>query len=280
MPNRLFTLLLSLAVSGTMFAVEKELPYKSDVVIDGVNKEWTPLLPRYDKSTGINYDIANDEKHLFFIIRIADEAAQQRIMQNGLEIWINKQGKKKKVTGITFPLPMTKDSKMGKNRPPEKIKSLSSTERSPEMPLRSSELTLTGFLIDNGKQPAKGCPIQVALSKDPSDCLIYELAVPFNSFYKESLDRDDTNVPFCIGIAVKGTESSAGSNEAGKMGDSGGMGGPGGGMGGPGGGMGGPGGGMGGPGGGMEGMGSSGGMKTSSNSSDKIFWIKTCLAIK
>ena len=265
MPNKLFTLLLSLvAVSGTISAVEKVLPYKSDVVIDGFNREWSPLLPRYDNSTGINYDVANDETHLFLIIRIADEDVQKRIIQNGLEIWINKQGKKKKVTGITFPLPMTKDPKMGQNKPSEKSNSSPLTEMSPERLLHSNELTLTGFLIDNGKQPTKGCPIQVALSKDQSNCLIYELAVPFNSFYKESLGRDDVNIPFCIGIEEKGAESSVSSNEAWKMRDSGGPGGPGG---------------MEGSG-GIEALGSSAGTRMSSNSSDKIFWIKTSLAIK
>ena len=110
-----FTLLPALMLSVATFAAKEVLPYKNDVAIDGNNKEWPSPLPKYNKTTGINYALANDERNLYFIIRIADEATQRHIMRNGLEIWINKEGKKKKTTGVTFPLPMSQNSKAGRN---------------------------------------------------------------------------------------------------------------------------------------------------------------------
>ena len=280
MSSRFYIFLLPFIFSGAVYAGVEVLPYKSDVVIDGVNNEWNAHLPKFDKRTSINYSIANDERNLFIIMRITNEAVQKLVIQNGLEVWINKQGKNKKVTGITFPLPMKKEMK--------KANAMLSGQKLPDrgqqpmmemgMPLPNNELTLKGFLIDNGTQPTKNCPVKVSLARDQSNCLIYELAIPFNTFYKEKLDMSDVKVKFSIGIVVKGEETTK-EKEIGGMNSMGGMGGPGGGMGGgPGGGMGGPGS-MDGPGGGM-GMGGQGQMNANMAVSDIGFWIKTLLAIK
>ncbi|MDD2612240.1 MAG: hypothetical protein PHR38_05575 [Bacteroidales bacterium] len=276
MSSRFYIFLLLLIFSGAVYAGVEVLPYKSDVVIDGVNNEWSAHLPKFDKKTSINYSIANDERNLFIIMRITNEAVQKLVIQNGLEVWINKQGKNKKVTGITFPLPMKKEMK--------KANAMLSGQKLPDrgqqfvmemgMPLPNNELTLKGFLIDNGTQPTKNCPVKVSLARDQSNCLIYELAIPFNTFYKEKLDQSDVKVKFSIGIIVKGEETTKG-NEMGGMSGMGGPGGGPGGMGGPGGGP----GGMDGPGGGM-GMGGQGQMNANVTVSDIGFWIKTLLAIK
>ncbi|HEY5499915.1 MAG TPA: hypothetical protein VIK20_05980 [Bacteroidales bacterium] len=266
MHKYIFISLLSLVCSSIVFAAGETLPYKTDVTIDGINKEWSPRLPKFDKSTGINYSVANDERNLYFILRIADEATQRRIVQNGMEVWINSLGKKRKVTGVTFPLPMSKDLK--KDTPEQK-------QRTPqvgqEMSFLTRELILTGFLLENGKQPTEGCPIRVSLSRDESKCMVYELAVPFNTFYKESLDQSDAAVKFCFGFIIKGTESTNKVSDIGGMGGYGGMGGMGGygGMGGPGG--------MGGHG-GMEMSGQQG--RNDTSVPDKTFWFKTLLNIK
>jgi hypothetical protein len=279
----LVLLVLSTSVSSGKGGVV--LPYKTQVEVDGQNKEWQSPLPSYDKTTGINYSIANDKQNLYLILRVANESVQRQIMQNGLEIWINKNGKKKKVTGITFPLPMAaaKDGQKGtgSNMPSgmqEGVQGSSRSEASapkaPEMDiaLRANELSLKGFLIDNGQRPTKGCPIQVALSKDASNCLIYELAVPFNTFYKEQLEPGDNQIAFCIGIVVKAADTASTSPDDGMSGMGGGMG-----PGGMGGGMGpGGGGGM-----GPSGMGPGGNMgTTATTSSDKSFWVKAQLSLQ
>ncbi|MDD4921510.1 MAG: hypothetical protein PHS30_03420 [Bacteroidales bacterium] len=183
MRSQFLTFLLIILCSGKISAAKEVLPYKNDVSIDGINKEWPAHLPKYSSMTDINYAVANDAKNLYLILRIADEVKQKQIAQNGLEIWINKDGKKKKLTGITFPLPIRKGPVTGKE---------------------TAELILTGFLIDNGKQPVKDCPVKVALTKD-QNVMTYELSVPFNTFYKEQLDQDDIDVDFCIGFFIKGT---------------------------------------------------------------------------
>lgn len=277
MRNPIIALLLSFTFLTSIYAEDNVLTYKTDVEVDGINNEWGSPLPKYNKSTCINYNVVNDNKNLYFILRVADEAIIKQITKNGLEIWINKEGKKKKVTGVTFPLPMSKNSKNGKKgqagqaTPSEKNITEDATSNQSKQGIYkpSDNLILTGFLLDNGKQPTKGCAVQVAAAMDNSNSLIYELAIPFNTFYKESLDGTDIKVKFYIGFVVKG-EATTESEEVG-----GGPGGMGGGPGGMGGGPGGMGGGPGGMGGGPGGMSTT---STSSTSTEKEFWFKTALS--
>lgn len=223
---RTLLLMLLLPFTSICLAGTEVLQFKTGVEIDGKNKEWTSPLPQYNKKTGINYSVTNDLDNLYFVLRIADTSIIKQVLKNGLEIWINKDGKKKKTTGVTFPLPVeTVAGQSGTNNATQEgSKQGINTEISFKGALPGKELKLTGFLIDNGKQPVIGCRVKVAASIDDAGCLIYELAVPFNTFYKERLDQEDKATKFYIGFIIKDVEIS--SNEgmpAGMMGGYGGM---------------------------------------------------------
>jgi hypothetical protein len=202
----LFTLLI-LSVSNSIFAAKDLSTFKNDISIDGKNKEWTSPLPRFDKNTSINYSVANDLDKFYFIIRIADTTIIKQINKYGFEVWINKDGKKKRTTGITFPL-------AGKNKAINPIDIMTgdietiNTGSLKKNDKEISNLKLTGFLIDNGEQPVEKCPVKVALTYEDSGTLIYEVAVPFNTFYKEKLENEDAANKFRIGFVVKEAESS------------------------------------------------------------------------
>lgn len=169
--------------------------YKTDVVVDGRNTEWKMPLSKKNTITGITYEIANDERNIYMIVRVTDTTSIRQIRQNGLEVWINKDGKTKNTTGITYP--MTPDK--------PKDKRLVSILNADGFTYNSiNELILTGFLLENGRQPVKGCPVKVAITKDSSDYLVYEAAIPFNTFYKENLEKADLKNKFYIGFVIKG----------------------------------------------------------------------------
>lgn len=291
-----------LAVSFVTLAAIQPIKVKYDASIDGYNKEWASPLPRFDKKTSFSYDVANDDKNLYLIIRVTDASIQQQLVSNGLEIWINTEGKKKKTTGISYPLPMTTEKKDG-DKTAQGQQGQSSQQRDggemaggpgfdgfpggpdgqkgnvanqgetrPTRFVIQKDLILTGFLIENGQQPARGCPVRTAISLDESACMVYELAIPFNTFYKEQLEADDANAVFSLGFIIKKSDTSTSSSSTG-MRQMGGMGGGpmGGGMGG------GPGGSMGGPS-GMSG-GPMGGMTDTSNEEKKC-WIKFTLGLR
>ncbi|MCX6307308.1 MAG: hypothetical protein NTY32_00285 [Bacteroidia bacterium] len=131
------------------------------------------------------------------IVRVADSTSQRQIMQNGLEVWINKDGKKKNTTGITYP--MAQDKPRAGARP-----GIHRMKTPDGFYMNINELILKGFLLENGRQPVKDCPVKVAIKKDSSDCIVYELAIPFNTFFKEKLEKEDLGHKFYIGFVVKG----------------------------------------------------------------------------
>jgi hypothetical protein len=171
--------------------------YKTDVTIDGQNKEWKTPLPIYNENTGIHLEVGNDERNIYFILNVSDTTSLRQIQENGLEVWINRDGKKKNTTGITYPMA------------PDKAKAGSKTKvqtgkTADGFSMNINELMLTGFLLENGRQPVKGCPVKVAIKKDSSNCIVYEVAIPFNSFYKEKLEKEDLKNKFYIGFVIKG----------------------------------------------------------------------------
>lgn len=197
MKIRSLVLLLPFLMGFQAMAGNNQSAYKTDVTVDGQNKEWKSPLPRYNKNTGISYDIANDERNIYMIVRVTDTTSIRQVLQNGLEVWINKDGKKKNTTGITYPMAPDKPKAGSKTR-------IQTGKTADGFSMNINELTLTGFLLENGRQPVKDCPVKVAIRKDSSDCLVYELAIPFNTFYKEYLEKADLKDKCYIGFVVKG----------------------------------------------------------------------------
>ncbi len=197
---RSFVLLLPLVLGFEALAGNNNSMYKTDVVVDGRNTEWKMPLSKSNKITGISYEIANDERNIYMIVRVTDTASIRQIRQNGLEVWFNKDGKTNNTTGINYPMAPDK---------PKDIR-LVSILNADGFTWNINELKLTGFLLENGRQPVKGCPVKVAIKKDSSDCLVYEAAIPFNTFYKEKLEKEDLRYKFYIGFVVKGVTMNEG----------------------------------------------------------------------
>ncbi len=191
---RSFVLLLPFFLGFEAMAGNNNSMYKTDVTVDGLNTEWKSPLSNYNKITGINYDVANDERNIYIIVRVTDTTSIRQVRQYGLEVWINKDGKKNNTTGINYP--------MAPDKP--KNNRLVSILNADGFTWNINELKLTGFLLENGRQPVKGCPVKVAIKKDSSNYLVYELAIPFNTFYKEKLEKENLRDKFCIGFVVKG----------------------------------------------------------------------------
>ncbi len=161
----------------------------NNVVVDGNAKEWPNPLPNFDKKTTLRYDIRNDSKNLYLIIRADDIELQKRIMTNGMDIWINKDGKQQMVTGVTYPMPMAPKA----------------AATDPDV-YQIDTLMLTGFYLENGKQGIRKCPIRVAIAKGDNNCMIYELSVPINSFWKEKLEKTDVKKAIQVGLILKGLD--------------------------------------------------------------------------
>lgn len=199
-----FVLLFVLAFGAK---AEKIVPsHKSGIVIDGKANEWSNPLPYKDKKTDIQFEFANDLKTVYFIIRIDNIEDQKRVMENGMQIWVNKSGKKDTITGILYPTPMDTSTMVnGVKKVQGDVYII-------------DQLVLKGFYLENGKQPIRNCPVRVAIAKGDNNCMIYELAIPFNTFWKEELEKTDVKKNFQVGIVIKAPISPMETNMRSRMG--------------------------------------------------------------
>jgi len=74
--------------------------------LDGHNAEWPQQKFITDKTTKIRYATDNDSQMLFVVVNIADKYQQQKIMQQGMSLFVDVKGRKKENRGVEFPLGM------------------------------------------------------------------------------------------------------------------------------------------------------------------------------
>jgi hypothetical protein len=97
-------------------------------LLDGNISEWPAEKFALDKATKIRYAIDNDSQMLFLAINISDKTTQQRIMQKGMNLFIDVKGKKKENRGVEFPLGLENVSDISNM----KVFGFSNTEASPQ----------------------------------------------------------------------------------------------------------------------------------------------------
>lgn len=78
----------------------------TNVKIDGKTTEWNNQFQAYNHATDINYTLANDNEHLYLIIQATIPDIIRRILNGGITLTINTQGKKedKGAASITYPV--------------------------------------------------------------------------------------------------------------------------------------------------------------------------------
>ncbi len=193
----------------------------------------------------------NNPTGFYLQIEAADESTQQKLLFNGLTVYIDPNGKGKDKYAVIFPAMMSLRQQMGPGgmnlggeQPPAFQDQGGQSQKGPRRPDASQlvqQINLKGATFDiDGDSRAVGIE-WVKLSITSNQKICYNIKLPYSIFNL----KNGPSAFLSIGLLSEFTLPQ------GMQGNSGGMGGPGGGMGGPGGGMGGPGGGMGGPGGGM-----------------------------
>jgi len=192
----------------TIINLEPELPAPIATLAQQAGlKSW------YDKTARTWCCMYNDNKAVYIQLSIADLLQQKKIVENGIELWIDVKGKKKRNTSITFPLPVTppanhhaapsSDMKFPFS-PPDNEKPLDRTAIRQQLKALVSlqrEMRLKGFVDElNGVQNAKHpSGLQVSLQFH-HDTLIYLAAIPF-----QALSRPVSfTTPMTIGIVEKG----------------------------------------------------------------------------
>lgn len=81
------------------------------IKIDGKLTEW-PAFQTYNKTTQINYILANDDKNLYFVVKSTDATNIQKILGGGISLAINTEDKKKDKDAFVLTYPVLDRSLM------------------------------------------------------------------------------------------------------------------------------------------------------------------------
>jgi len=110
---RIFFLLpaISLLANSNYSHLKFSSTFQADTTIishllDGNTAEWPREKFVTDQPTKIEYAIDNDNQTLFLAINIPDRSIQKKVMQEGMNLYIDTKGKKKENKGIEFPVRM------------------------------------------------------------------------------------------------------------------------------------------------------------------------------
>ncbi|MFI5163833.1 MAG: hypothetical protein ACHQHP_01150 [Bacteroidia bacterium] len=186
---------------------------KTPVKVDAKINDWEIPLRLYDDATKLNYAVTNDADNLYLCMRASDVHVQMKIMQAGMQVWIDTTGKKKQKIGIFFPL--STGEKIRYDIPG------ATGSQNFETDDKREQLKMRGdFLASNKQMQLKGFKpplagtvplhseggIELSINWDSTNTLIYEAKIPLATFYKKSLSASDSEKVFSIGIYVNGIE--------------------------------------------------------------------------
>ena len=172
------------------------------------------IKQQYDEDALTWYAVYNDDKNIYVHLAIKDSLQKRKLLQNGMELWVDSKGKKNKVTGILFPL--GEKASMypgGGNRnaaggPPSFFGNNSNDNKNADSMLlqlmgKAKEAELKGFAGDvNGKQPLEKIQGFALAINMQHDTLVYDAAIPLSSLSQQPGEKGNVS----IGIFEKGIE--------------------------------------------------------------------------
>jgi len=152
------------------------IPFKTDMKIDGQLTEWADSLHYFFEKQDLQYEIANDEHHIYVAMQVRDGARQMQALNQGFNFTINIDGKRKNGATLTFPLPDR-----------ESLKALAAKDKS-EKPadirkgilsaVRGIYVAGMADVIDGLISLDNDYGIKAAVAIDSTDAVCYEAVIP------------------------------------------------------------------------------------------------------
>lgn len=165
----------------------------ANVKIDARLNDWDNTLQAYNKTIGVNYILANDEKNIYLVVKATDPGIANKIIAGGIDLIINTEGKKaeKNAYVVSFPLvdasslrnQMSKfRSQQGANGQQPDSAAIASMRQQAVKTFK--EIKLKGFkdIADSVLSIYNEYGIKAAADYDDKGSLVCELAIPLKYF--------------------------------------------------------------------------------------------------
>jgi len=175
--------------------------FKSGIIIDGKASEWQDSLFIRDIDAGISYAIVNDSDNLYICMKVPDESIQMKMLREGMDLWIDPNGKKNQVTGIHFPLATTLNPPMKQGQGQAPPKPAERRKMKLIFLLQAKDMELTGFREEfNGFQNIQTgkSGVRIRLDIDTTDILVLEAKIPLKDIVVDLKNSNPVNAGFII----------------------------------------------------------------------------------
>ena len=180
----LFSVIILLLIVFTTGCREYEMKSQwkdREIHIDGDSSDWSGLLG-YVEEEGLSVGVLNDGEFLYICLISANQARRMQVMNQGLTIWFDPQGKKDKVLGIRYPLGMSEGERaeLRERRTPQKQNTPETKRPQMRRPQNVVEILIPGQDLVHTVPFRELAGIQVRMDRQ-TDSLTYELRIPLKS---------------------------------------------------------------------------------------------------
>ena len=172
-----------------------------EITIDGSDKEWQQSHSFIDNKADIEYYFSNNDSSFYVCLKVKDELTKTKILNAGLVLSVNREGKKKQKCSILFPI--KNDEIQVPQGPIQDLKTMQMLAL-----INAKKYQIDGF--DNGDglyatNETNAAGIRITIGFNDSSELIYEAEIPFAAFYKKAqLSTEDAGKPVAVCITVNG----------------------------------------------------------------------------
>jgi len=208
LPIAVSVILLSCSSSKNTSTATKAEPWQeTPIAIDGQNLDWPNPYPSYDDKSKISYATSNDGENLYISMQTGDEATAMKILRAGMTLYIDPSGGRNQSVSVQYPMPGN-STDVGNWRPKSESNQFSKgrSEHMQKLIESSRDIAFQGFKGNcNGATAVmqqNDCGIVARMDMDEYQSLIWEIKIPFKSFYKDKLSSEDAgrSVGICFSI--------------------------------------------------------------------------------
>lgn len=190
----------TLSAFGQRKMVNDQLLWATELYVDGDLSDWGGELKHQNKAQELNYEIRNDEQHLFIAVRIEDEQRQVEAITWGINFMLNDEGKRREGPAVLFPAVdriafRAMMSKENENRPDDiRVAGLQS--------VRGIQVMRMGDLLDGLISLDNQYGVQAVAMIDEENVLCVEMRLPLNLVTEKSLNE---NTPIAYNVKIGGS---------------------------------------------------------------------------
>lgn len=144
------------------------------------------------------YCLFNDDKNIYVDVKITESIEQNKVLQMGLTLWINTDGKSRKLTGIRYPIGAQNSRGQGRRGEGQGNSILNQTS-----PLaQANTIELIGFKgVDPGRFPSNNADnIRGSVKYDNDGNLLYSLTIPISKLPAGGKSSDTGVSPLTLAI--------------------------------------------------------------------------------